>query len=73
MAAYAKGHKPHDLEAACGGEVLGRVKSFIKDPDIFHPDGVGMLGPENKQDYSAKGSPAKRTGDKCLPAIKPRT
>ena len=68
MAAYAKGSKPHNLDAACGGGVLGRTRSFIKD----HPE-VGQLGPENPQDYSGKGSPAKRTGDKCLPAIKPRS
>lgn len=73
MTGYAKGEKPRNLEAACGGEVLGRVKSFIKNPDIFHPDGVGMNGPANKQDYSSKGAPAKRSGDKCLPAIKPRS
>jgi hypothetical protein len=52
MTDYAKGSKPKDLEGACGGEVLSRVKSFIKDPDVFHPDGAGMLGPENKQDYA---------------------
>lgn len=67
MSDYVKGEKPRDLDAACGGAVLGRVKSFIKDPDMFHPDGAGMLGPENKQDYGSKGSPAKRTGDKSLP------
>ena len=72
---YAKGSKPQDLEAACGGEVLDRVKSFIKDPDQFHPDGAGMAGPDNKQDY-AKGSGAgrsNRTGNKSLPVIKPRS
>lgn len=68
MSEYAKGERPRNLEAACGGGVLGRVRSFIKD----HPD-VGQLGPENKQDYASKGAPAKRTGDKCLPAIKPRS
>ena len=74
MTVYAKGAKPHDLDAACGGEVLGRVKSFLKDPDPFHPDGAGMLGRENKQDYSAKGSPAKRQGDtKAKTPIKPRS
>lgn len=68
MSDYVKGEKPRDLDAACGGGVLGRVRSFIKD----NPE-VGQLGPENKQDYASKGSPAKRTGDKCLPAIKPRS
>jgi hypothetical protein len=67
MSDYVKGEKPRDLDAAKGGGVLGRVRDFIKD----HPS-VGLLGPENDQDYASKGAPAKRTGDKCLPAIKPR-
>lgn len=61
MSDYVKGEKPRDLDAAKGGACLGRVRDFIKD----HPD-VGQLGPENKQDYSSKGAPAKRTGDKSL-------
>ena len=68
MAGYSKGEKPRNLEAACGGGVLGRVRSFIKD----HPE-VGQIGPENPQDYSAKDAHTKRTGDKSLPAIKPRS
>lgn len=63
MTEYAKGSAPQNLDGACGGEVLPRVRSFIKDPDIFHPDGAGMLGPDNKQDYSSKGAPAKRQGE----------
>ena len=62
MSAYAKGEKPRDLEAACGGEVLGRIKSFMKEPDQFHPGGAGMLGPENTQNY-AKGGPETNDGD----------
>lgn len=66
---YAKGSKPQDLEAACGGPTLERVRGFLKDEDC------GMLGPPNEQNY-AKGSgastQANRTGDKSLPAIKPR-
>lgn len=61
MGDFVKGEKPRDLDAAKGGGVLGRVRDFIKD----HPD-VGLLGPKNDQDYSAKGKPAKRTGDKSL-------
>lgn len=68
MSAYAKGHKPHDLEAACGGGKLERTRSFIKS----NPE-VGELGPYAKQDYSNKGAPAKRTGDKAMAAIKPRS
>lgn len=67
MTTYAKGEKPRDLDAAEGGPTLGRVRDFQKSQE------VGMLGPPNPQDYSSKGSPAKRTGDKCLPAIKPRS
>lgn len=66
MTTYAKGEKPRDLDGAEGGPTLGRVRSFVKDQEV-------MLGPLNPQDYSSKGSPAKRTGDKCLPAIKPRS
>jgi hypothetical protein len=64
--AYAKGEKPRDLDAACGGPTLLRVRSFLKDEDC------GSLGPPNKQDYevSGKDPKAKRTGDKSLPAVK---
>lgn len=55
---YAKGEKPRDLDAAKGGPTLERVRDFQKS------EKVGMLGPPNDQDYSSKGSPAKRTGDK---------
>lgn len=67
MTSYAKGEAPRNLEGACGGPTLGRVRSFLKDEDC------GMLGPPNPQDYSSKGSPAKRTGDKSMPVIKPRS
>jgi hypothetical protein len=66
MSEYAKGEKPRNLDAACGGPTLERVRSFLKD------ESCGMLGPPNDQDYSSKGSPAKRTGDKSLPVIKPK-
>lgn len=72
---YAKGEHPRDLDAAKGGLVLERTKSFQKDPDPdYHPMGTGLLGPFNTKDYS-KGegkSLANRDGDKCLPAIKAR-
>jgi hypothetical protein len=67
MSAYAKGEAPRNLEAACGGPTLGRVRDFQKSQT------VGMAGPPNAQDYASKGKPAKRTGDKCLPAIKPHS
>lgn len=64
---YAKGEKPRDLDGACGGPTLLRVRDWQKS------ESVGMAGPPNKQDYSSKGAPAKRTGDKSMPAIKPRS
>jgi hypothetical protein len=62
-----KGHRPHDAHYAQGGAVLGRTTDFMKTPNEF-TTGKGV-----PQDYSAKGSPAKRTGDKSLKAVKPRT
>lgn len=56
--AFAKGEQPRDLDAAKGGPTLERVRDFQKS------EKVGMLGPPNKQDYSSKGAPAKRTGGK---------
>lgn len=67
MSDYVKGSKPKDLDAAVGGLVLDRTRSFAKDPDDFHPLGTGLSGPENTQTYDGKGAPAKRTGDKSLP------
>jgi hypothetical protein len=55
MAGYIKGEKPRDLDAAKGGLVLDRMRSFIKNPDPdMHPMGTGLNGPENAQSY-AKG------------------
>lgn len=61
MSDFAKGAKPRDLEGAKGGPTLGRVRDFYKG-DRSETE----IGPLNKQDYSSKGSPAKRTGDKSL-------
>lgn len=58
--AYSKGEAPRNLEAACGGPTLTRVRDFHKSQDV-------MLGKENKQDYGSKGAPSKRTGDKSKP------
>ena len=66
MGDYVKGSKPQDLDAAKGGLVLERLRSFAKDPDDYHPMGSGLSGPENEQSYASKGVPAKRTGDKSL-------
>lgn len=73
---YAKGEKPRDLDGAKGGLVLDRLRSFIKNPDDYHPLGTGLNGPDNVQSYgkkSGKDPRANRTGDKCLPSIKPRS
>lgn len=70
MSDYIKGEKPRDLDAAKGGLVLERTRSFAKDPDDYHPMGSGLSGPENAQNYAKKGKgdgDEKRTGDKCLP------
>lgn len=66
---YVKGEKPRDLDAACGGLVLGRLRSFAKDPDDYHPLGSGLSGPENTQGYEKTGKggeKSKLTGDKSL-------
>jgi hypothetical protein len=71
MSDYVKGSKPRDLDAAKGGLVLDRIRSFVKDPDPdYHPMGTGELGPFNTQEYEKKGKgdgDEKRTGDKSLP------
>jgi hypothetical protein len=76
QAKYAKGEHPKELDAAKGGLVLERTQNWQKDPDPdFHPLGSGMNGPFNTQAYTKKGKDprAARTGDKCLPAVKPRS
>lgn len=78
VAPYAKGEKPRDLEAAKGGLVLDRVRSFVKDPDPdYHPMGTGLLGPFNAQSYAKPSSGTdgdeRRKGDtKSEKPIKPR-
>lgn len=77
MADYIKGEKPRDLDGAVGGLVLKRTQSWQKNPDPdMHPLGTGLNGPFNTQDHSKSGSKpdpmAKRSGDKCLPTVKPR-
>jgi hypothetical protein len=72
MADYVKGEKPRDLDAAKGGPTLERVRDFHKADTASG----GVLGPPNEQDYTKKGKgdgDEKRTGDKSLPAIKPRS
>jgi hypothetical protein len=73
---YAKGSHPQDMDAACGGLVIKRHQNFAKDEnDDMHPMGTGLLGPENTQDYTKKGTHDPQSNiknDKSLKAIKPR-
>lgn len=66
MSDYVKGEKPRDLDAAKGGLVLERLRSFAKDPDDYHPLGSGLAGPENAQAYTKGSTKGERTGDKAL-------
>lgn len=71
---YAKGEKPRNLDAACGGAVIGKLSKFSKDNDL-NPMGTGAFASDQVRDQtkaSSGDSHAKRTGDKCLPVIKPR-
>lgn len=63
---YAKGGDVRPANYAAGGPVLGRTRDFMKVPDPFRTD-------KQNSDYGSKGSPAKRTGDKSLTAVKPRS
>lgn len=68
--AYAKGSGAKSASYAAGGAVLGRTRDFMKTPDKFRTDKPA------EKDYCkdhAGTSPAKRTGDKCLTAVKPRS
>lgn len=79
MVQYAKGEKPRNMDAACGGLVLERLRSFAKEDggnDDLHALGTGTNGPGAVMDYGKKGAgttaETKRTGDKCAAVIKPR-
>lgn len=65
---------------AKGGGQLGRSRDFLKESDAPDANIVKRHGSSayknpttSLQDYSSKGAPAKRTGDKCLPTVKPRS
>ncbi|SRR6266576_1258206 len=66
-----KGYQGAPIGMAAGGPVLGRSLSFAKDEFTG-----GRLPPKQsvpvEQAYGNKGAPAKRTGDKSEPAVKPR-
>jgi hypothetical protein len=63
--ARSKSYGTFGAAYAAGGPVLGRTRDFMKEPDTFRTD-------KQNQDYGSKGSPAKRTGDKCLTPVKPK-
>jgi hypothetical protein len=65
MNGYAKGGMVKSCSYAEGGAVLGRSRSFMKEPDAFRSD----TGPGAKQDY-AGGKP--QGADKCLKTVTPR-
>jgi hypothetical protein len=76
-----KGYQSANLKLAAGGPVLPRSTDWAKvTPDL--PDRadeftggrkpVKMSAPA-PQEYGRKGAPAVRTGDKSLPAVKPRS
>lgn len=81
----AKGEKPRDASYAKGGGQLGRTRDFMKETDgkdQFMQDATGRRGKPyvnldgNASDYKeGPGAPkeAKRTGDKSLKTVKPRS
>lgn len=62
---YAKGHAPKAANYAEGGPVLGRTRAFLKEPVPFRTD-------EQPTEYGGSKM-SKRTGDKCLPTVKPQS
>jgi hypothetical protein len=79
--AYAKGSAPSNMAYAAGGPVLGRSRSFLKEPDEFRDPDEGDATADKDQLYAKSGEGAgtgvggkqnKRTGDKSMKAVKPR-
>lgn len=80
MSEYAKGDGAKDASYAKGGSTLGRTREFLKESDgkdqnVIKRADVAKAIPDT-EDYckskSGKDPEAKRTGDKCLPTVKPR-
>lgn len=75
---YAKGEGAKDASYAAGGGTLGRTRDFMKESDGKDQNSVKRTPYKNpnlaEEDYgkSGKDPTAKRTGDKCLPTVKPR-
>ena len=63
---FAKGGDVRPTCYAQGGEVLGRTRDFMKEPDVFRED----KGPGAAQDY-AGGKPKGK--DKSLKTVTPRS
>lgn len=79
-----KGYMGKNTEGAKGGASLGRTRDFLKESDGKDQKGFGKIPDDgfknpdlDEQDYSSKkeasGIGKKRSGDKCLPLIKPRS
>ncbi len=66
-----KGYQGRSVAMAAGGPVLGRTLSFAKDEFTGDRTPPKQSVPV-QQEYGGKGAPAKRTGDKSEPAVKPR-
>lgn len=82
--AYAKGGDVRPASYAEGGAVLGRTREFMKEPVDFRMTDNGDQSKGNEDNFYAKagigagkgikgGPPPKRTGNKSLKAVKPRT
>jgi hypothetical protein len=71
MTSYAKGGDIRPANYAQGGPVLGKTSQFLKTPDEFRTDNSNATD-ENWGKKGGASSMSKRTGDKCLPAVKPR-
>lgn len=80
---YAKGGDVRPASYAAGGPVLGRTRNFLKEPDEFRDPDEGDARADADQLYAKSGegsgkgdgpSPGpKRSGDKSLKAVKPRS
>lgn len=68
---YSKGGDVRTAHYASGGAVLGRTTNFMKTPDEFRTDRSNAT--DETWGKGEKGSDlSKRTGNKSLPAVKPK-
>ena len=75
----SKGHKPHNISYAEGGEVLGRTRNFLKEKVEFRDPDEGNATADADQKYGKSGAgkgngmvAAPKGRDKSLKAVKPR-